>query len=65
MQRVGLPTGPMPDGSPNLFLTASLSQLIGQDRENSENGTVQIFAKPLAISPAGFTIPASLHGKSF
>jgi hypothetical protein len=65
MQRVGLPTGPMPDGSPNLFLTASLSQIIGQDRENSENGTVQIFAKPLAISPAGFTIPASLHGKSF
>ena len=65
MQRVGLPTGPMPDGSSNLFLTASLSQLIGQDRENSENGTVQIFAKPLAVSPAGFTIPASLHGKSF
>jgi hypothetical protein len=65
MQRVGLPTGPMPDGSPNLFLAASLSQIIGQDKENSENGKVQVFAKPLAISPAGFTIPAAIYGKSF
>ena len=64
MQSVGLPTGPMPDGSPNLYLSASISQLIGQDRENSENGKIQIFAKPLAISPAGFTIPASIYGKS-
>jgi hypothetical protein len=65
MQSVGLPTGPMPDGSPNLFLSASMSQIKGQDKENSENGTVQIFAKPLAISPAGFTIPATIYGKSF
>lgn len=65
MQSVGLPTGAMPDGSPNLFLAATMSQIKGQDRENSENGKVQIFAKPLAISPAGFTIPAAIYGKSF
>jgi hypothetical protein len=65
MQSVGLPTGAMPDGSPNLFLAATMSQIKGQDKENSENGKVQIFAKPLAISPAGFTIPAAIYGKSF
>jgi hypothetical protein len=65
MQSLGLPTGPMPDGSPNLFLAATMSQIKGQDKENSENGKVQIFAKPLAISPAGFTIPAAIYGKSF
>lgn len=65
LQSIGLPTGPMPDGSPNLFLAATMSQIKGQDRENSENGKVQIFAKPLAISPAGFTLPAAIYGKSF
>jgi len=65
MQSLGLPTGPMPDGSPNLYLAATMSQIKGQDKENSENGKVQIFAKPLAISPAGFTIPAAIYGKSF
>ena len=65
MQSIGLPTGPMPDGSPNLYLAATMSQIKGNDRENSENGKVQIFAKPLAISPAGFTIPAAIYGKSF
>ena len=65
MQNVGLPTGPMPDGSPNLFLQSSMAQIKGNDKENSENGKVQIFAKPLAISPAGFTIPAAIYGKSF
>ena len=64
-QKYGVPTGPMPDGSPNLFLAATMSQIKGQDKENSENGKVQIFAKPLAISPAGFTIPAAIYGKSF
>lgn len=64
MQSVGLPTGPLPDGSPNLVLASMFSQLKGQDKEMSQNGKVQIFAKPLAISPAGFTLPASIYGKS-
>ena len=65
LQDIGIPTGPMPDGSPNLHLASVLSQIKGHDKENSENGKVQIFAKPLAISPAGFTIPAAIYGKSF
>lgn len=65
MQSIGLPTGPLPDGSPNLYLASVMSQIKGNDKENAENGKVQIFAKPLAISPAGFTIPAAIYGKSF
>lgn len=64
MQSIGLPTGPMPDGSPNLMLSSMFSQLKAQDKEQAENGKVQIFARPLAISPAGFTLPASIYGKS-
>jgi hypothetical protein len=64
MQSIGLPTGAMPDGSPNLMLASMFSQMKGQDKEQAENGKVQIFAKPLAVSPAGFTKASSIFGKS-
>jgi hypothetical protein len=41
MQRTGLPTGPNPDGSPNLALQEIFSILKGQDLENKENGKVE------------------------
>lgn len=40
MQRLGLPTGPLPDGSPNLMLQFTLASQIGSDREEAENGKV-------------------------
>ena len=64
MEGIGLPTGAMPDGSPNLMLASMFSQMKGQDKESAENGKLQVFAKPLAISPAGFTLPASIYGKA-
>lgn len=63
-QKVGLPTGPMPDGSPNLMLQSIFANLKGQELEENQNGKVQIFVKPLAVTPAGLTAPAGdIYGK--
>lgn len=64
LQSVGIPTGAMPDGSPNLMMASMFAQTKGQDKEQAENGKIQIFAKPLVVSPAGFTLPASIYGKA-
>ncbi len=50
LQSLGLPTGPMPDGSPNLGLAAMLSQIQAQDKENTQNGKVEIYSKPLIVA---------------
>lgn len=64
LQKLGLPTGDMPDGSPNLMLQSIFSSMKGSQKEEDENGKVQIFIKPLTITPAGITIPAgNIYGK--
>jgi hypothetical protein len=40
-QKLGLPTGPLPDGSPNLGLQSIYSTVVGMDREAKLNGKVQ------------------------
>jgi hypothetical protein len=45
LQKLGLPTGPLPDGSPNLGLQAIYSQLKGGDLEQKENGKSEIIVK--------------------
>lgn len=63
-QKLGLPTGDMPDGSPNLMLQSVFSSLKGAQKEDDENGKVQVFVKPLTITPAGISIPAGdIYGK--
>jgi hypothetical protein len=64
-QKVGLPTGAMPDGSPNLALQAMMGQIKGQSQEQDENGKVQIFMKPLTVTPAGTLPSADIYGKAF
>jgi len=48
MQGVGVPTGPLPDGSPNMMLQFGKSILCGAERESSENGTLaaSVFVPP-------------------
>lgn len=60
-QKMGLPTGPMPDGSPNMVLQSIFSQIMGNESENTNRKT-QIFVKPLTVTPAGITLPS---GKMF
>ena len=63
-QKLGLPTGQMPDGTPNLMLQSLFSGMKGTQKEEDENGKVQVFIKPLTITPAGITIPSGdIYGK--
>jgi hypothetical protein len=62
-EKYGLPTGPGPDGSPNMMLAAMKAMLDGQDKEESQNGQVQIAAGPFSITPIGLTVPAVAYGK--
>ena len=60
---LGLPTGPMPDGSPNLFLAAADAIIGAIDEEETSNGQVQIAVDPLSVLPIGVTIPQVVYGK--
>jgi hypothetical protein len=64
MQKMGIPTGPMPDGSPNLNVLQMFGQMKAMSKEESENGKVQIAIPPLTMTPAGLTVPASGFGKN-
>lgn len=63
LQKIGIPTGPLPDGSPNLEVLSKFSQMKAMASEEAENGKVQIAVGPLSITPAGLTVPASAYGK--
>lgn len=63
LQKLGIPTGPMPDGSPNFTVLSMLSQIKAQTAEDAENGKVQIAIPPLTMTPAGITVPQSAFGK--
>ena len=63
LQKIGVPTGPMPDGSPNLTVLSMFSQLKASATEENENGKVQVAIGPLTITPAGATLPSSAFGK--
>jgi len=63
MQKLGIPTGAMPDGSPNLDVLAVLGQLKASASEEASNGKVQIAVGALTITPSGLTVPASAFGK--
>lgn len=39
LQKLGIPTGTLPDGSPNLMLLFNLSSNKGADKEQAQNGT--------------------------
>jgi hypothetical protein len=62
-EELGLPTGTMPDGSPNLMLASMKALLDGSDQENASNGKSQIAIFPLSITPIGQTIPIVCYGK--
>ena len=65
LEKSGLPTGDLPDGSPNLMVQDKQASVSGMMREMQENGKVEIYIPPLAISPAGVTLPSKGVGKSY
>jgi hypothetical protein len=62
LQKQGLPTGDLPDGSPNLMNSAIMGMIKGQNSEMAENGKVDVFIPPLAVTPGG-TLPSRGSGK--
>jgi hypothetical protein len=63
LQKIGIPTGALPDGSPNLDVLGKFGQMKAMAKEDGDNGKVQIALGPLTITPAGLTVPASAYGK--
>lgn len=62
-QKSGIPTGALPDGSPNLDILGKFGQMKAMAREDSDNNKVQLAIGPLTITPAGLTVPSSAFGK--
>jgi hypothetical protein len=60
MQAIGIPTGPMPDGSPNMGLQALQGVLNAQQKESAENSKAQIALPEIP----GITPSIKLFGKS-
>ena len=67
LQSIGIPTGDLPSGAPNLALAAISQQIKGQYQEQLANGKVEVFIPPLAVPPvvAGSTVPSKASGKFF
>ena len=63
LQKIGIPTGPMPDGGPNLAVLSMFSTMKAQAQEFAENSKVQIAIPPLTMTPAGLTVPSAGSGK--
>jgi len=67
LQKSGIPTGDLPDGSPNLMAQANLASIKGQFKEMHENGKTEIFIPALAVAAfgGGTTLPQKAVGKSY
>lgn len=63
LQKLGIPTGALPDGSPNLGILSILGQLKATANEQAENGKIQVAIPPLTITPAGISLPSNAFGK--
>ena len=62
-QRIGIPTGPMPDGSPNIGLLAKYAEIIGVEGERDDNGVTKyiLTAADIAqITTVGFVTKSGL-----
>jgi hypothetical protein len=62
LQKLGVPTGALPDGSANLTVLSVFAQIKAVEKEKTENGKVQVAIKPTAITPAGLTVPTAAFG---
>jgi len=65
LQSLGIPTGAMPSGAPNLEILGKFGQMKAMANEDAENNKIQIAIGPLTMTPAGLTVPASAYGKKF
>lgn len=62
-QKIGVPTGALPDGSPNLDILSKFGQMRAMANEEDSNGKLEIAIGPLTMTPSGLTIPSKATGK--
>lgn len=70
LQKAGLPTGDLPDGSPNQMNRSFKNIIDGMNKEQFENGKTEIYIPPLKVivpglAGPGTTTPTKGYGKSF
>lgn len=70
LQKAGLPTGDLPDGSPNQMNRVFKNIIDGMNKEQFENGKTEIYIPPLKVivpglAGPGITTPTKGYGKSF
>jgi hypothetical protein len=57
LQKYGVPTGTLPDGSPNIGMIAIKAQIEGSESERDKNSKVLGMTPTQVITPIGTTIP--------
>lgn len=70
LQKAGLPTGDLPDGTPNQMNRSFKNIIDGLNKEQFENGKTEIYIPPLKVivpglAGPGTTTPTKGYGKSF
>jgi hypothetical protein len=65
LQKVGLPTGPDADGSPNFALIAEKARQAAQEMSEATSGYVQVAIPPDIILPSGRPGQLTMSGKKF
>lgn len=65
LESQGIPTGALPDGSPNMALNAMQQMIQGVNDEELANSKVEVFIPPLAVAAlgGGTTLPGRGIGK--
>jgi hypothetical protein len=63
-EELGIPTGPMPDGSPNEFMASVFAIIDGMDEESTQNGKTLVALPALTVTPLFLTTPKKAYGKS-
>jgi hypothetical protein len=64
MQQLGIPTGAMPDGSPNMGMIAMLQQIKGIEKESAQNSKSTTGIPSLTVLPTYTTLPGQADGIS-
>lgn len=63
LQKLGIPTGALPDGSPNEYVIMMKALIDSVDKEEASNGQVQVACEGFAVTPIGITTPGFCFGK--
>jgi hypothetical protein len=64
LQKLGVPTGPMPSGKPNIGMLVLKNSIIGIENERIANGKTQITTN-LGTVQGPFVLPMQGFGQSF